>query len=434
MALKKIEFKFRGKTRVVDLTKFRWPVTFDKPVYLQAVNCYNNAIAQNMSVYGALYYKAISLASDISGDRRIVVNNGAVEFQKCVASASGKGNGAWDKEYPDFAKVGEVRYSLAQNIFGGGYVRCDGTQIQGFYPGLDLPVIPSDGSNWKASPLNAGFSRFVYGAGLMAGISLGEIYTSPDGMNWTQRAVASGSFVDIIYNNGMFVAVNDEFGSSRIFTSTDGVAWTGQSRYFLRSSVAYGNGKFVCVANNQLRTFTSPDGYSWTVREDALPFPALSIAFGNGVFVVRGMEYRVATSTDGVNWTEGNPVSTFSSYSRLLVFGNGVFITEGQGGKINTSTDGVSWTESPVILNDSNTNKYMDFCDGVFIKINHNSQIAKSTDGVNWTAVPRPVLIGIIDSAIYKSGSFIVCMQDKVYCSFATLTLPDIENAWLKIK
>lgn len=132
--------------------------------------------------------------------------------------------------------------------------------------------------------------------------------------------------------------------------------------------------------------------------------PRLSgIAFGNGRFVVLGVTatkpryHRAWVSTDGEHWTEhqigelsevrGMPLSS-------IAFGNGVFVVSGQG-KIATSTDGENWTVGEDLpigtwkitgLDGPDAVEYaptkLRFIDGGFYRL--TNRLDRSVDGVNW--------------------------------------------------
>ena len=78
------------------------------------------------------------------------------------------------------------------------------------------------------------------------------LMTSSDGITWTPRtASAAVGWTSVVYGGGKFVAVANS-GSSRVMTSTDGITWTGHSAADASgwSSVTYGNGLYVSVAMN----------------------------------------------------------------------------------------------------------------------------------------------------------------------------------------
>ncbi len=89
--------------------------------------------------------------------------------------------------------------------------------------------------------------------------------TSIDGETWTEPKVigdTKGSFSNIIYANGIFVAVGDCISISK----DGGETWTMTLK----------------------RT-----GYVWN-----------NIAYNNGVFVITGQNGFIRTSIDGETWTE----------------------------------------------------------------------------------------------------------------------------------
>ena len=76
-------------------------------------------------------------------------------------------------------------------------------------------------------------------------------------------------FCDIVYGNGIFVAVGS---AGTLLTSPDGAAWTSRTlertRHF--TGIAYRNGTFVAVGHRGT-LLTSPDGIAWTSRNPGRP-------------------------------------------------------------------------------------------------------------------------------------------------------------------
>ncbi|WP_409013166.1 InlB B-repeat-containing protein, partial [Bacteroides fragilis] len=125
------------------------------------------------------------------------------------------------------------------------------------------------------------------------------------------------------------------------------------------NSLAYGNGKYVAIGNDQVTT--SSDGENWTTPVRPVPWGAnyswnwKKVTYVNGKFVVIGncsshsaQKPAVMTSIDGVNWS--TPL-TFGEYSSEIdkfediVYGNGKFVIAGRFGFTTTSVDGINWTE-----------------------------------------------------------------------------------------
>jgi len=77
--------------------------------------------------------------------------------------------------------------------------------------------------------------------------------TSPDGVTWTARSAAEANeWTSVTYGNGLFVAVANS-GTNRVMTSPDGITWTARSAAGNDDTwgdVAYGNGVFLAINNS----------------------------------------------------------------------------------------------------------------------------------------------------------------------------------------
>ncbi len=195
-----------------------------------------------------------------------------------------------------------------------------------------------------------------FGGGLF--VALGNTYSCPigpvvcstvrthalvsqDGLSWTNALIDTAELSSLAYGDGMFLAV----GSERIFTSPDGLAWTER----LRPSGLY----------LQRFILRSTDGSNWNVSEpDSLKGPPggkiYTIGHAGRTYYL-GMSLNIYgdeffQSADAVNWTRGYSIASPSS----VTFGNGVLVAVGRGApfiagnvKIARSLDrGRSW--SPV--------------------------------------------------------------------------------------
>ena len=141
-------------------------------------------------------------------------------------------------------------------------------------------------------------------AAAIAGIEAGGGGGFPNGTEWTQSNVTSGSFSGVHNANGIWVAGGTSVG---LYYSTDGKTWT-------QSNVT--SGKFCnCIHN------------------------------ANGIWVASG-ENGIYYSTDGMTWTQSNVTSSMGSYLYLIAeYANGIWVA----GNMNAcyySTDGMTWTQS----------------------------------------------------------------------------------------
>ncbi|MEI8044158.1 MAG: hypothetical protein WCL11_22295 [Verrucomicrobiota bacterium] len=233
----------------------------------------------------------------------------------------------------------------------------------------------TDGTNWSTQTWTNGNTRSVkclaYGTGLfVAGCERAEIWTSPNGTNWTQRYTGGNSkhnFNGVTYRPDVgFVAVGDaaadNAGLPEVRTSPDGVTWSLQQTVGLPSltfaAITWGwvtNGDLTVttnfVATGTTGTIaTSPDGTNWTTHPSYTTVKLYGTAFNPGVgYIAVGVGGVIQTSPDGTNW--------YSSYSDLSQPGNdfaaatyasdlGYFIGVGSSGMVETSPDGSpgSWS------------------------------------------------------------------------------------------
>ena len=129
---------------------------------------------------------------------------------------------------------------------------------------------------------------------------------------------------------------------------------------FLKFPTEFTNSNWTCVASNN--NTSSP---IWVALADSGPF-------------------RVARSTDGVNWTiiQGLTASVVNKTWTSVAFGNGRFVAEANSGtnRMITSTDGITWTEVTAAAGG--------YVDGIFTGIAWNGTVfAVVSSGVATNAV-----------------------------------------------
>ena len=69
-----------------------------------------------------------------------------------------------------------------------------------------------------------------------------------------------------------------------------------------------------------------------------------SVAYGNGLFVVVGLNGTILTSSNGISWTNRNSKTKVILYE--VTYGNGLFIAVGEQGIILSSEDGRNWRKT----------------------------------------------------------------------------------------
>ena len=211
---------------------------------------------------------------------------------------------------------------------------------------------------WTGSQLVA-VGGFETDPGMPTHGSTGIVYTSPDGIIWTNKWASSGGWLySVTRTDSQCVAVGGTIMGltadyyDNIITSPDGNTWTtringsNMCNYF---SVTWTGSQLVAVGSYgslALATFgvvfTSPDGITWTKRPMGNNNNLYSVTFGKGQLVAVGYSGVVLTSPNGITWT--SRTSGNSNKLNSVCFGNGRYVAVGGSGTVLTSPDGITWT------------------------------------------------------------------------------------------
>lgn len=220
----------------------------------------------------------------------------------------------------------------------------------------------------------------------------GSIYSSTDGISWSQLATGAGNGGDeILFANGIYLKPGFELASS-----TDAANWTIQSMPdvdlhlptggsagtddFGFTDILHGNGRF--VGFNADYTGVSFDGETWEFYSNPTGTGAFRGHVFDGARFVRIIAGDAGFSTDGINWTTETLVNA-PAFVTDLTFGEGVYVTVGQSGNIYSSTDAISWTKRDAGINDHiNTVHY---AKGMFVGVG-DSRLVYSDDGIVWNS------------------------------------------------
>ena len=162
--------------------------------------------------------------------------------------------------------------------------------------------------------------------------------------------------------------------------------------------VVYGNGKFVAVGDSGYIA-TSVDGVIWSEPIE-VGVPLVAVTYGNGKFVAVGYVGYIATSVDGANWSV---TQVGNADLPDVTYANGKFVAVGLVGTIITSTDGVTWNTLTV---GSYTWHGVTYANGKFVAVGYGGNTTTSTDGISWTEV-IDVGTDTLDSVIYGNGKFV---------------------------
>ncbi len=235
-------------------------------------------------------------------------------------------------------------------------IATDGTVFAAALAGTPAVMRSEDGINYGApvalpngSGLNAQGLDYVNGLWI-TGSNAGHIWTSPDAIQWSRYALDVGRLVSQFEGNGsVIVAVGaNSLGWAR--TANAGATWDLIPKPTYQSGgavdVKYFQGQFVV-----LTTFgeiaTSIDGLAWTQRA-SIGFGSnwVGLATNGSVLVAVGsIVNNAATTTDLVTWTS----SAIQANSTAVIWTGREFAASAQtsASVIRRSEDGVTWTNVP---------------------------------------------------------------------------------------
>lgn len=255
----------------------------------------------------------------------------------------------------------------------------------------------------------------------MVSVSPACVLYSNNLKDWTLKLLNSNdtSSDSIAYGNSIFVIASDS--TYGIYTSSDGINWTNRdlkvySHYAGRNinaafnAVRFLNNQFVIVTGTSYsggrlegHVLVSTNGINWSDKAE-ISASLMEIAYGNGVYVVVGNEGAIYTSTNLSNWTK----RTSNTNLKLVgvSFGKGLFVVTGDNGIILTSSDGINWTTQ-----ESNTTSYLirsRYGNGMYVACGYNAVILTSIDGITWTEQNEGYSSGVWYGMVYANNRYVI--------------------------
>ncbi|NBV86059.1 MAG: hypothetical protein EBS01_07310, partial [Verrucomicrobia bacterium] len=269
----------------------------------------------------------------------------------------------------------------------------------------------------------------------------GKVLTSADGITWSSRSVESFSgnmYLDqVIWDGFQFIAVgiDNQAGTSSgwkriIYTSPNGINWTNRypsssstQQYHFRS-VASSGGTILVGGDNGLLVRSIDSGTSWsTIGAGTISssHTISGLAYGEGTFAVTthpqsgsilSGDGRVYTTADGTvltNVSSGAALGT-GFYLDTVAYLNDRFISSGLAATLRASTNkAATFAISTATTEQAHALAYGN---GVYIAAGvdsgNNMVHALSTDGANWTQTSAPNGVVSEKAAAFFNNSFLI--------------------------
>lgn len=266
-----------------------------------------------------------------------------------------------------------------------------------FYAAGESGIIRStDGDVWQPvylPSLSSKLRGLAAGNGsLVAQTEWGVLYTTRDGVNWSQvdPAAYSGYLIyqPIVFSGGRFLIVQTQNGTAIYRTSLNGLDWTSAGGTTSSTRAMIGdNGVIVTIhednwANEDRAMWSADGGNNWNAIPGIGRSHWVSIGFGmvygDGVFLIVASDGRAWRSTDGKSWTGENLPAVPVVTAR---YANGRFFVGSTTDLFYSATTaiGSAWqTLSPPVKSDA-----VIYAQGRFVA-RGESGMAWSQDGVSW--------------------------------------------------
>jgi len=253
-----------------------------------------------------------------------------------------------------------------------------------------------------------------------------SVVGSNDGETWTQQIEKVGTNVSlygVIYHGSQWIVVGQDYDFSLnswvgvIYTSSDGVTWTQRSRGGPPlSKIAYGANVFIAIGDSGT-ILSSSDGINWSAKTSGTSTTLRDISFGNGHFVIVGGHFSgnavvVLNSTDGNTWSDYSSGSGVADWQNLrhISYLNNTFISSGWHSKIRHSENNGQTFQST--RNNTEDTPALAFGNQIYFaaginKKNNDADIdLVSVDGKHWTPLTTPALSNR-NAAIFFNNTFI---------------------------
>jgi len=289
---------------------------------------------------------------------------------------------------------------LTTIAFAKGEFHAYGLPVGGATPRQAVSV---NGVTWN-STLAPSFAfapdSLAYGNGIYVAAAYYYFFVSTDGVQFTRVAVPNSGFRRITFGNGQFIAVGYYGG---IWTSTDGIRWTQRNSGTVLNlaGLAAGNGRFIVVGDDGT-LLTSTDGAAWTAGNPGTGKNLNDVLFDGTQFMLCGNDGVILTSADGAIWTDRRGGRTDDLEG--IVYTNGLFVAVGGDGTILTSINGMQWTAR----NSPNSRNLHDitYAAGQFVAVGQRGTVLTSPNGINWTSRSTPTT-NYLQRVTYGNGRYV---------------------------
>ncbi len=320
---------------------------------------------------------------------------------------------AWTSGSTD-ATATDTTDDLAAVAYGDGQFVAAGRDSTTSFSSPDGGVWTQGGTGFSGNY----YTGIAYGNGIfVATDAVGAVFTSADGVNWTQQAATEQALNGVSFGGGLFVAVGSQ---GAIVSSLDGITWTAvpTAMPIRDQSDLYGityDGNAFCIVGAYGITFSSVPkaltvpvqvqlsqtqyGSAATDTNDSLQ----AVVYGAGQFVALGRDSGTSFfSPSGTQWLQGG-AGLSDNYYDGVVYGDGLYVAMDSNGGIFTSPDGSAWTRVAGLQTSLNGLAYGN---GVFVAVGAQGAVFTSSNAKQWIA-QTPAASDNLEAVIFDGNNFV---------------------------
>lgn len=298
--------------------------------------------------------------------------------------------------------------------------------------------VSTDAITWKKIDFKPGeaIQQLIWGNNEFVALGTSKVFTSKDGVHWsTSATLQKFGYYDLGFAHDTYFLINYDDNTVRI--SKDGVKWTTKT-YNAAANVQHMiwvKNQYIGVGNG---IYTSADGVSWKKQSKSPSGATLNFIVHNGTTYIatgytsmnEGVAVQVAyTSNDGVNWKK-HDLSSLQANIYIMYPVKGGFAGIGSNDTQNHpdgtysifTKDGSSWsyrlvgTSSTIEFGGIATNGKRTVAVGL------NGSVIYTDDGVNWKGsnpFPYQERLGRthLFDVVWGAGKFVAAGNGGVYTS-----------------
>jgi hypothetical protein len=278
-----------------------------------------------------------------------------------------------------------------------------------------------------------------------------QAYYSSDGITWSPSSTTfSNAFNDgiLAYGNGIWVLGSQ---SNYIYTSTDGISWTQRTSGIPLDvyAIKFWKNYFIIISQNS--TYISSNGINWQQTGAESGIYSSIFILNNKLYYTRSGSPRRLNDPKAGSYDSVVGLGTINGiYPQGCAYGNGVYVFAiypsytaiGNISKLAYSTDGINFKPcllpTDCVSYSTNTISHVCFLNNTFFAFESNGIVYQSKDGTSWTMYKQNT--NSFDSSSwfsYLNGNYVLLGNSK-FCfpSSTKFKTPFIESptpAYIKI-